>query len=402
MSRLSGSALWFVVVRSSRMGVQFFAIFVLVRFYSPEWAGAMTLALAITAPVFIVCDLGLRTLATTIVGGVHYARILGIRAVTTLLALGLCLVGAGIPGPIGVMIPVMAVVKASDSFVELSLAPEQFRGRLARIGILVLASYGTAAVSLPMLAARASPSVALWLGLALPTCLMAAVATAFGITSSRSVPSLQVRGASLKAVLYAGAALGLSSGVFALGAGIPQYVLAWANSTVSAGRYAAIMYPVLGVEVILNAAMHAWVPRGVKARTKVGPDNFQRELDSQSIRLSILFLPFATACTAVTHWALPVFLGPTYVVTPAELLFVWLILCFEPALFLGATALQIQNLYGLSLETSVASAVTVGVISVFAVPTLGVLGALFATLVGVVVRILFMRVAARRSEASAS
>lgn len=384
-------AMWLVGIRASRMAAQFVVILVLARFFNPDVAGAMALALALSAPVFILSDLGLRTLYLTFTPRVGFNQLLRIRLVSSAAAVFACSVTAFTPGHLGDLLPIVAIAKAADAFVELALAPAQMGHNLHRIGWLSASTYIGSSAAVTLLATREDAVSALWLGLAIPTAFMGICALLIGRSSAQRIEPSAISLVETKGLLRAGSAIGFSTGILSLATGIPQYAISLAFSTAESGRYAVVLYVVLGTELILNALTQVWLPNAVKMRSNGGDLAVQRIISQATALSPVVSLPVSGLLVAVTAISLPIAFGPEYELTSPEMLTLAILLACEPALFLGSAALQVLNRYSSALVTSLAAAAIVAVVSVVTVPAWGVAGGLIATTTGVLARIILTR-----------
>ncbi|SMC31274.1 lipopolysaccharide biosynthesis protein [Janibacter indicus] len=390
-------AMWLVGIRASRMAAQFVVILVLARFFNPDVAGAMALALALSAPVFILSDLGLRTLYLTFTPRVGFNQLLRIRLIASAAAVFACSAIAFTPGYLGDLLPIVAITKAADAFVELALAPAQMGHNLHRIGWLSAGTYIGSSAAVALLATREDAVSALWLGLAIPTAFMGICALVIGRSSAQRIEPSTTSLVENNKLLRAGSAIGMSSGVLSLAAGIPQYAISLAFSTAESGRYAVVLYVVLGAELILNALTQVWLPIGAKIRSEAGDPAVQRIIDRATVLSPLFSLPVSGLLVAITAIFLPTAFGPEYKLDSTEMLTLAILLSCEPALFLGSAALQVLNRYSSALITSLAAAAMVAGASVVTVPPWGAAGGLIATTLGVLTRIFLTRRAYRSS-----
>lgn len=387
LTKRSMAVVWLMVVRASRMLAQFLIVILLARFHGPESAGQLALTLAVCAPIFILSDLGLRTITLTMKPRVAFARLLKVRLIATTCALAGCIILTQVPGLSGSLILIVAIAKTADAFVELALAPTQLDHALHKVGLLTAGTYGIAALTVALLVTRTSPETALWIGLALPTVIMGLVALVFGKSSARRVDPHPQESVSITRILRAGGAVGIASGILSFSAGIPQYAISGTISTAESGRYAVIMYLVLGAELALNAAVQAWLPTGMSIHSASGVVGLRRYVNSAMVRSTAISLPISLALVVSAAFVIPAVVGPGYALQPAEAIALTALLLCEPALFIGAAGLQVLNLYSSALFTSLIAILTVVIVAVIAVPAWGVAGGLFATTSGVIARI---------------
>jgi O-antigen/teichoic acid export membrane protein len=146
------------------------AVFALVAVVlGPDQAGHYALALAVTAPVFVVAGLGLRPVFLTISPRVAAHDAETLRAAASVLALGATIVVAAAvaDAPTALLVSVVAGSKAVDTFAELWSAFLQATGRHRRLsGSTVVATAAQVAAVAAALAGGAGVSGAVAAGAA--------------------------------------------------------------------------------------------------------------------------------------------------------------------------------------------------------------------------------------------
>lgn len=378
-----------VTIRGSRVAVQLAIMALTARYFGAEDAGEFALALAMTAPVFVILDLGLRTLYLSRVPHPPYTQLLRVRLAATLCALLVSGALVLVRPTIAPVIVAVAVAKAADLFMELSIGPLQLAGRLLRgtaltvgTGVVVLVVY---VVSFPrgFHEALATALVVGAAALSVGSLVLGAAAAGVAEKAARRRPA--------SGLVRDGLALGFGNGIVSLSSSVPQLALAGAFSTVVSGRYAVMLYVVVAGEMLLNAVSQSVLPSVTQRRTTEGADGLAAWADRWMRRGTIFALPAAAAAVGLAWVTVPLIMGDVYRFTIVETVLLATMLTLLPALFIGSVALQALNEYRTTAIISIATLVAVVISSLLLVPAFGVPGALGATIIGTIVRILLAR-----------
>jgi O-antigen/teichoic acid export membrane protein len=248
-------------------------IVALARLGSQEQVGQYTLALAITAPVFLLTGLQLNSVVATDAPHTHpFARYLELRILTTVVALAavaaIVLIGR-YPGATTPTILVIAVLKAFDAISDIFSGLLQQRKRMDRVaigfvvnGTLSLVLVGGAALithnvvavalgsatgsAIAMLSVNIPSGVALWRTIESPL-------EAFRATVGAKMRSL---GNLFVAVIPLGTVMFLIS----LNTNVPRYLIAGRLGTEGVGIYSALAYTLLASTTIVLAMGQAAAP----------------------------------------------------------------------------------------------------------------------------------------------
>lgn len=375
-----------LTIRGTRVAVQLAIMAVTARQYGPGPAGQFALALAITAPIFVVADLGLRTLYLSRAPRPPFGYLLRLRFATLALALVACAAIALLRPDLGLVIAAVSMIKVSDSLIDTSIGPIQLHDRLWWATATTLT--GTLAtlvlfVALGDLGFERSLLVATAIGVL----LLGTASVATGVTAARSVESTGEPHRVTSGLVRDGVAVGVSIGILSLATSVPQYVLAAVYSTAVSGRYAVMIYLVVAGEMLMNAAGQAVLPHLVRHRDTSGMAALSETANRYLLRGTLAAVPAAVLAVAMGAFAIPAIMGPTYRFTWSESAVLVVMLVMLPALFIGAVVLQTMNLYRATATISVSALALVTVSALFLVPRLGVTGALLSAAAGTALRI---------------
>jgi O-antigen/teichoic acid export membrane protein len=333
-------------------------VFVLTaRWLGPADAGTLAFALAVTAPVFIVASLGMRDVYLTLrthFGLTHYERL---RTITVIAAMG---VSVGIsfifPFKVAIIVAIVACWKALDSFGDVYSAALQ---KASRIRLIVLTAAIVAGLQVGTLA------ITLTLGGSLPVALAASTLSylivMFGMMRPLTFRVLlpddrrqAVDSAGARpwlAIARVGFPTGISYGLITLLSTMPQYFLGWAWGPVVVGKYAMLLYLVVALEMALNALSQSWIPSGRNLEGE-GQLSSARVL-GVALRWTIITVPLGLVGIALATVAFPLILGPTFAITPGEILPLGFAMALTPTVFASTISLTIQNRYHWGLVASV-------------------------------------------------
>lgn len=265
-SRAAGEASWILAGNLARTAVQFLVLLFVARVEGPAQAGQLAFALAVTAPLFVLAQMGLREVYLTASWSVSLQQVQGVRGVSVLCAFVISWVIAALQdvAPMWVVLTV-ALVKAVDTLAEGFSGPLQERGGARLVGqALVLNAAGTAVCSGAILFAGGG------LVLALAASALVSLAVSWrvlGIGLRRLQPRDRphVAGGSVRRVLRAGASLGVSSSLNSLLFGLPVFLLAAIAGDAAVGSFAPLAYVLTGASLVIGAGTQVLLPRFSRA-----------------------------------------------------------------------------------------------------------------------------------------
>ena len=375
-----------------------FALIALVL--GPDQAGRYALALAVTAPVFVVAGLGLRPVFLTISPRVAARDAETLRAAASALALGatIAVAAAVADAPTALLVSVVAASKAVDTFAELWSAFLQVTGRHRRLSASTAdATAAQVAAVGAALAGGAGVSGAVAAGAGAVLLVMVAATRPWGGADPRLHGSAERRG-SWRRLLAAGVPAGVASGVATLVTTLPQYELGRTAAPADVAELALLLYVVAGVQIVLNGLAQAWIPEARRRHetARLGT----RHLAATTLRWSVAGVPTAVVGAGLMVVVVPLVLGPGHAPGAAELVPLVVAASLSAAVFCGTTALTVQNRYTASLGASVATVLVAGAVGLVVVPAHGVPGALWATVAAMATRVVVAGLLASRGPAA--
>ncbi len=359
------AAQWAIIVLIARIG-------------SPEMVGSYALALAITAPVFMLANLNLRAYqATDIQDAFQFGQYLAVRLVTSAIAMcvvaGLCLLGIVQAAHVTVVLAVSsakAFETLSDAIYGLFQRHEEMdliarslvlRGFLGFVGMAGGLAIGGS------LAAGAIGMAVAWL---------LVMATVDAPSSRRFVarPEFRLGGGTIDLIRRA-APLGLVMLMLAISQNIPAYMIEYALGTEQLGFYASVAYFLIAGRVVSNAVSQSSSPRLARFLVHGDVSGFRRLLHLNLLLGFGLGVAGVVISTLIGEQLLGLVYGQAYVG------YGLLLICTMaaaglgfPAVFLGA-ALTAARRFRAMVAVNVLSLAATGLLCWWAIPRFGLLGA---------------------------
>jgi O-antigen/teichoic acid export membrane protein len=262
--------LWTVSGNVVYAGSQWAILSVLAKFGSAGMVGQFALGLAVTAPVFLLANLTLRSVqATTADGRYTFSDFLGLRLVTSTLALAVVagiVLAAGYRGETGLVVLLVGLAKAVESVADVFygfLQKHERMGRIARsMMVKGVLSLGSVAASVWL------TGNILW-GLAGMAAGWAALLLGFDARGVRRVArdatrhSLRPRWEwqTLWNLARLAFPLGVASAVVAFAYNVPRYWVAHSFGESELGIFAALSYFMVPGNMVVNALAESALPR---------------------------------------------------------------------------------------------------------------------------------------------
>ena len=377
-----------VAANLARYAAQAVAFFVAARWFGAAIAGHLALALAITAPVFVVANLGLRNLYLTLSPRAPHSAYVRVRTWWSMLAvavsIALALLSPGLPL---ILVALVAVSKAIDAVSDFYIAVAQVRDSVSRLALSFIVQPAAAAIGV---------AVAIALDLSLVTYSLLGVLLPSLVTQvwlwipggSEYFRSLRVRSPEKQEIriVRSGIAVGLSNGVVALSASIPQVALGvWATSA-DVSRYVVLTYIPVALELLLNPIIQSWLGDVQRAGGRLDdPVRTAIGLAGRTLRRVGVIV---VAAGLAVYFAGPLVLGPDYTYAWHEVALACLAACGLPFTFAFMASLTVLRKYRVVLWVNL-GAVVVGLLSALVlVPAFGLLGGVLDLLVVQAVRLL--------------
>jgi len=363
----------------ARYGGQVALLAVIAHTAGPVAVGQFALALAITAPIFILTGLGLRTVVVTLKTPFTSGDVLAVRATTTALALAASLAAGGlVPSADWRVVALVAAIKVADAFSDAIYGLYQVAGRFTAIP--VLATFQSVAYVAAVLAAGlATGEVLAALGCgAAAACLVSAAMVAHTLRDSRPAAAGQPGRRPQRprrALVRAGVPSGLAQGAVSLVASVPQLVLAETAGAAAIGRYAVLIYVIVAAELVMNAITQAWLPA---ARAVDIEGRFTgRFVAVFAGKITALQVPVAAGILVAATVAFPLVFGPSFTIRTVEYAPLAVALLAAPAMFITSAAMNVHNLYGPLMRNSLVVLAVCVATSLLVVPGHGTTGALW-------------------------
>lgn len=379
---------------------------VLARLTEPAVVGRYSLALAITAPIFVFSQLGLKGVYLTHRRERKFSRYISVQIASLLVALIVSLAVTMIADPtLAVVVALVGLVKLSDAISDLFIGPLQAFSATPWVfwGTTASAVFGAAAGAWCLVVT----------GNLELTLLALAAASAVGSAAFMWVPGILVirrrdhapesragAMASYRAIVRAGLPSGIGGAVLALVASAPQYFLAanWGSSAVA--QYAVLYYTVMVADIFVGTLAQGWIPRAREASTNrsLAPQGFFRFTLKTSLTWSLIMLPVALIGIALAALLLPLLFGPEYRMTLGVAIPIAAAILIMPILNFASMAIIVLNLYIHAITVSAVSAAASLALGAILIPIWGVQGAFWTFALAAAFRALPGLILVQRSE----
>lgn len=359
----------------------------LARFTSTSTVGKYSLCLAITGPIFVFAQMGLRSVYLTMSKNHRFSSYLQVQLIMLAVAIGVsCLAAVLLHPELLITVILVALVKVADSLTELFSGPMQGYQRAGGIvwGNAVSAALGSIATGILLITTR-DLNIAL-LGLAASSLVV--VCIFMGVPAWRlarqhehsehsQLPFRQ----DWRFIFRAGLPTGLAGSIVTLVSSMPQFFLARDHGVALVGSFAVLLYCFAIVDIFSGTLTQAWITsaRRVITATETGAPRFVAFAARATARWTVVFIGMAVVGVWLASLVLPLIFGRQYTVSLAEAVPLAAAIAFLPLAHFGGTALAVQNFYVHGITVGVASALVCLVLCAVLIPPLGISGALWAT-----------------------
>lgn len=359
----------------------------LARFTSTSTVGRYALGLAITGPIFVFAQMGLRSVYLTMSKNHRFSSYLQVQLIMLAVAIGLSCTASVIFHPdLFLIVVLVSLVKVADSLTELLSGPMQSYARAGGIvwGNAVSAALGSVTTGV-LLVLTHDLNIAL-AGLAasslIAVCAMMGL-PAWRLTREREHSEhsqLPVRQDWLF-IFRAGLPTGLAGAIVTLVSSLPQFFLARDHGIALVGSFAVLLYFFAIVDIFAGTLSQAWITAARQALAVAGSNRhgFVAFAFKATVRWSIIFVVLAVVGVWLASIVLPIVFGPQYTVSFAEAVPLAAAIAVLPLAHFGGTALAVQNFYVHGITVGVSSAVVCLALCALLIPSLGISGALWAT-----------------------
>lgn len=381
----------FAVVTLGNVAVaaaQWYLVWLFAQQSGPKAVGDYSTLIAMTTPVFIASQLGLRNLFVTLQRTVRWRIYLGCRLTTVGMSI-LIITGLVVFGPDQIDAALawpLLLIKVSDSIGDLFYARLQKTERLFAFGLIliVVAMASATTVTVVILSTGAIVS-ALWAAAVVSvvgTLVTIRVAAAEPPETATEVQSRTSVRAEIKALVSAGVPMSMMQGVYSLLSYVPLVVVAWFGSPSDVGRYASAAYLVVFANLVGASIETVVLPAFRAIYESEGHSALRRRVKRMCVIALLSLLPFAVLALFVGPWLLSAVYGAGFELSRVSVLYLSLAaVCTLPTylasanllvlnrywatFFIGATAIIVVLVGGGVAGTFGMSAVEAGCLSVF-------------------------------------
>lgn len=294
---LKRNAIWMVFGNSIYAACQWLVLISIARLKGPEAVGDFTLALAVTAPIIMFFNCGIRTIIATDHSSTFDAKtLLYIKSVLSLLSLAAC-IGASFIFRVEVrdIIWIVAVSKVIESVSDFCYGYAQKSGELNSISLSLIVRGVISTLTIVVL---------LFLNFNMQLTLLAYTVTWLAVLvfyDARNVEPFDVSGVvrseQIARFLRSGVPLGITTLFSLLGPNIPRYVLEKYNGPLDLGLYASMAYFVALGNIFIMSIGQALIP--ILSRHHAA----QRHREFFALTLSILAVVVVggAICTVIAY-----------------------------------------------------------------------------------------------------
>lgn len=402
---------WLLGANISKTGGLLAILIVLARFTTPTVVGYYALALAITTPIFVFAQLGLKGIFLTHKVAFSFRTYLQVQFALAALA---SIVSIGIVAIVNpaliVTVALVCLIKCGDAITDLFAGPLQRFGATANIfwGIAV-SSVVSAIAAIVVLVITRDLNLTLLALAAVSTVIVFILMWVPGLRHVRereanddaSIPRSSIP---IRDLLRAGTPIGAGAALLALVSSLPQYFLSISYGADAVAHFAVLFYTVAVADIFMSTLVQGWIPRAREAtiHPELAPHGFYRFLTRTATTWTLLTLPMAAVGITLAWFVIPAVFGPTFVLTFAIAIPIASAIALMPFASFSNIGIIVQNLYLHSITLSVASAVTSLVVCALLIPSFGIAGAFWAIAAASLARTIPSLVLLRRHERVAS
>lgn len=376
---------WLLGANLSKTGGLLAILIVLARIMDQATVGRYALALAITTPIFVFAQMGLKGIFLTHKLSFRFNTYLTVQLGTALLGTALSIGIAAATAPELVLtITLVSLIKWGDAITDLFAGPLQQYGHTARIfwGV-ALSSLASAAAAIVALILTSSLDFAL-ATLALVSTVVVAIAMwipGYSIVIRRERHSVSPsQHGPLWAIITAGAPIGAGAALLALVSSVPQYFLSATHGADAVAHFAVLFYTLAVADIFMNTLVQSWIPRAREATTnsELAPHGFFRFLLRTASTWSALFAPLALIGIVLAWVVIPIVFGPTFTLSLQVAVPIFIAVMLMPIANFSNIGVIVQNQYLHSVTLAVASAAASFLACAALVPEFAIAGAFWA------------------------
>jgi O-antigen/teichoic acid export membrane protein len=373
----------------------------LAKFGSATRVGEFAFALALTAPIVLFANLQLRAVQATDAGSAYtFADYLGLRTITTALALGAIALVAFIGGRgahLALIIAVVGCAKAVESLSDVFHGFFQRYERMDRVALSLLVK-GIASLGAWCLGLWLTGTV---LGAALGL-LIAWTATLLFVdqrSARRLAPTERFRPGYDRTKLQALAStvwpLGASMCLLSITTNIPRYFIEAAHGTATLGVFAGMAYLLTAGAMLMNALGQSTSPRVARLLVNGQHTDAARLLRRQLAIAGMLGVAGIVVAALFGRPLLALFYTAEFATETGAFVWIMVAACVGYLNSVFGYSLTAAREMRVQLPIELATALTTLVASALLVPAYGVTGAAWALLTGALARLLMQSVVLR-------
>lgn len=261
---MSFTSLRYLLGNITYAGAQFVIVILLNKFGSSEIVGQYSLGLAVTAPIFMLSHLHLRSVLIVEQSGQYlFGDFLGLRLVTTAAAItitaGICLAG-GFDWQTALVIFFIGLYRIVESVSDILLGIVQKQEQLDQISISRIAK---GLLSILIFILVFIPTQSLTLALFVLIIGWSAITIGYDAKVAKLYTPLKpfFNKRSLTNLLIISSPLGVVLALMSLNTNIPLYAISYFNGEHALGIYATLSYMIVACNVVVTALGEAITPR---------------------------------------------------------------------------------------------------------------------------------------------
>lgn len=353
---------------------QWYLIWLFAQQSGPSAVGQYSTLIALMTPVFVACELGLRSIWVTLRQRIRWTVYVGMRIFGVLAAVSILtvLVAAADIDFDGSLPTALLALKICDSISDLFFARLQKAERLLAFGtVLLFRAVAIAASATLVMFASGAIVVAIW-----GAACMSAVATAITVTIAISKRTASMTpgpsstdmglGQQVRTLLRAGVPLSIMHGIYSVLSYVPLSVVAWFGTTEDVGRYASAAYLVVFANLVGASVETVMLPNFRRLVETSGRPVLNRLVLYRSAFIAASLAPLVVLALFVGPWLITTVYGAAFVLSRTAVLFLALAaVCTLPTYLMSATLLVLNRYWATAIvgATSIVFALICGIIA---------------------------------------
>lgn len=341
---------------------QWYLIWLFARQAGPQAVGVYSLLVAVTSPIFITAQFGLRNLYITLQTAVSWRAFIGLRALGVVCASALSLIAVimFVPAqswPLGAMI---VLVKIADSVADLWFARLQRTGSIRAFGLLlVVGAVSTASMSTAAMAVADSLLVAV--AAAAAVAVFTAAATIIFARRRPPAPAHALGRPGTLLLVRHGLPLALSQGVSSLIAYLPVAIVGWWGTAGDIGVFSSAAYLVTFANLLGASVQVAFLAEYRQRFESAGTAALRRMIGRSSALILASLSPLVIVAVFVGPNLLSLVYGHEFDISRLAVLFFSLAAVIVLPTYLLSSFHLVLNRYWVMTVVGAASILLVGI-----------------------------------------